>query len=96
MTGVFHIEDQEIVLRSVAFRVPGAAVDMAGRYDLDEDIVDFAGTLRLDATVSQTMSGWKRWVLKPVDPFFRRNGAGTFVKIKVGGSSKAPQFSGSR
>ncbi|MDP9114238.1 MAG: hypothetical protein M3O20_11235 [Acidobacteriota bacterium] len=38
------------------------------------------------------MTGWKRFVLKPVDPFFAKNGAGTFLHIKIGGSSKAPKF----
>jgi len=46
----------------------------------------------LQAKVSQTMTGWKHWLLKPVDPFFAKNGAGTFLKIKVVGSSKAPKF----
>ena len=54
--------------------------------------LDFHGTLRLKARVSQTMSGWKRWILKPVDPFFAKNGAGTFLRIKVDGTAADPQF----
>jgi hypothetical protein len=46
----------------------------------------------LQAKISQTMTGWKHWLLKPVDPFFSKNGAGTFLKIKVTGSSKQPKF----
>jgi hypothetical protein len=38
------------------------------------------------------MTGWKRWVLKPVDPLFAKNGAGTFLHIKVEGSSQSPKF----
>jgi hypothetical protein len=38
------------------------------------------------------MSGWKRWALKPVDPFFAKRGAGTFLKIKVDGTSREPKF----
>jgi len=38
------------------------------------------------------MTGWKRWVLKPVDPFFAKEGAGTFLRIKVTGTSKAAKF----
>jgi hypothetical protein len=34
--------------------------------------------------------------LKPVDPIFAKNGAGTYLKIKVQGSSKKPQVSASR
>ncbi len=40
-------------------------------------ISDFHGTLRLDAKLSQMMTGWKSILLKPVDPFFQKNGAGT-------------------
>jgi hypothetical protein len=38
------------------------------------------------------MTGWKRWVLKPVDPFFTKNGAGTFLRIKVEGTADQPKF----
>jgi hypothetical protein len=54
--------------------------------------VDFHGSLGLEAKLSQTMTGWKRWVLKPVDPFFAKNGVGTFLRIKIDGTSKAPNF----
>jgi hypothetical protein len=56
------------------------------------DMLDFHGALKLDAKLSQTMTGWKRWLLKPADPFFAKNGAGTFVKIKIDGSSHQPKF----
>ena len=92
MTGEFHLEDEQIDFKSLTFQVPGSQVDLAGIYNMDADTLDFKGALRLKARVSQTMTGWKRWVLKPVDPFFAKNGAGTFLKIKVQGSSKEPQF----
>jgi len=38
------------------------------------------------------MTGWKRWVLKPVDPFFSKEGSGTLLRIQVVGSSKEPKF----
>jgi hypothetical protein len=58
---------------------------------MEEDTLDSRGA-EVQARVSQTMTGWKHWLLKPVDPFFAKNGAGTFLKIKVVGSSKAPKF----
>jgi hypothetical protein len=92
MGGRFHMEDQEITFESLSFAVPGSGIDLAGKYDLHEDQLDFHGTLKLNATVSQTMTGWKRWLLKPVDPFFSKQGAGTFLHIQVVGTSKAPKF----
>jgi hypothetical protein len=92
MAGTFNLENEVITFRSLSFAVPGAGVDLAGNYDLDQDLLDFHGSLKLQAKVSQTMSGWKRFVLKPVDPFFAKNGVGTFLKIQVEGSSKEPKF----
>jgi hypothetical protein len=92
MEGKFKLEDQVITFKTLAFAVPGAAVNLSGDYDLDADKLAFFGALGLRATVSQTMTGWKRWVLKPVDPFFAKNGNGTFLRIKVEGSSQNPSF----
>ena len=92
LAGSFKLANEVITFRSLSFAVRGAGVDLAGSYDIGNDDIDFRGTLRLDAKVSQTMTGWKRWALKPVDPFFAKQGAGTLLHIKVGGTSKDPQF----
>jgi hypothetical protein len=92
MGGQFTMEDEMLTFRSLSFAVPGSGVDLAGTYDVGRDALDLHGTLKLDAKVSQTMTGWKRWVLKPVDPFFSKHGAGTFLRIQVIGSSKEPKF----
>jgi hypothetical protein len=92
MTGTFRMEDEIVTFRDLSFGVPGANIDLAGSYNLDGDALDFHGTLRLQAKVSQTQTGWKRWALKPVDPFFAKQGAGTFLRIKVVGSSRKPEF----
>ncbi len=92
MRGTFKLDDQVLTFSSLQFVVPGAAVDLAGSYKLAKDDLDFHGTLKLVAKVSQTMSGWKRFVLKPIDPLFSKNGAGTFIRIQVVGSSKDPKF----
>ena len=84
--------DEVITFSSLSFAVPGAGVDLTGSYNLKEDDVDFHGTLRLRAKVSDTMTGWKRWILKPIDPFFSKQGAGTLLHIQVTGTSKEPKF----
>jgi len=58
------------VCSAAAFAEAGAGFDLAGSYNLDSDALDFHGALKLHAKVSQILSGWKRWALKPVDPFF--------------------------
>jgi len=92
MSGDFVLDDQVITFKTLAFAVAGALINLNGAYDLGHDTLGFKGALALDAKVSQTQSGWKRWVLKPVDPFFAKNGAGTYLKIKIEGSAKEPKF----
>jgi hypothetical protein len=92
MQGSFHLDNQVMTFRSLAFEVPGAAVSVAGNYDMAHDTLDFHGALKLDAKISQTVTGWKRWVLKPADPFFAKNGAGTYLKIKIEGDAHHPKF----
>jgi hypothetical protein len=92
MMGRFQLDNSVIAFRELTFGVPGADVQLDGTYDLNADVLDFHGALKLDAKVSQTVSGWKHWVLKPVDHFLSKNGAGTYLKIQVVGNSKAPQF----
>jgi len=92
MAGAFKLDDQTITFKNLSFAVPGSGVDLAGNYDIDQDVIDFRGTLKLDAKISQTLTGWKHWLAKPIDPFFSKNGAGTFVHIQVTGSSKDPKF----
>ena len=92
MAGTFHLENEMITFNSLSFAVPGAGVDLMGSYGLASDVVNFHGTLKLRAKVSQTMTGWKRWALKPVDPFFSKQGVGTLLRIQVVGTAKKPEF----
>lgn len=92
MSGRFRLDDEILNFRRLAFAVKGAAVNLDGLFNMDKDILDLHGVLTLDAKVSQTQSGWKRWALRPVDPFFAKNGAGTYLKIKITGNAKQPKF----
>ena len=92
LAGSFKLENEVMTFRALSFAVPGAGVDLTGNYNLSRDEIDFHGTVRLQAKVSETFSGWKRWALKPIDPFFSKQGAGTLIRIQVTGSSKEPQF----
>jgi hypothetical protein len=49
------------------------------------------GVVLLNATVSNTMTGYKSWLLKPFDPLFKKNGAGTRLVITVAGSQDQPK-----
>ena len=92
LQGVFTLSDGSLSFSYLHFLIPGTHVDMTGAYSLDGQTFDFRGKARLDAKVSQMTTGWKSILLKPVDPFFNKKGAGTEVPIKITGTESAPHF----
>ncbi len=92
LEGSFRLTRGVIEFSRLHFAIPGADVALVGSYTLDKEAVDFRGRLRLQAKVSQTMTGWKRWALKPADPFFAKNGAGTQLQIRIDGTRDQPHF----
>jgi hypothetical protein len=42
--------------------------------------------------VSDTQRGFKHYLLKPFDPLFSRDGAGTRLAIDVTGTAEKPKF----
>jgi hypothetical protein len=92
LSGTFDLEEGVISFSPLQFRVPGAAVALIGNYSLDGSGLEFHGTARMDATLSHMVTGWKALLLKPVDPFFRKNGAGTEVPVRVSGTKSQPHF----
>ncbi len=65
---------------------------MAGGYGLRSGAIDLDGTVRLDAKVSQMTTGIKSLLLRPVDRFFARDGAGTVLPIRIRGTRGKPKF----
>jgi hypothetical protein len=92
LTGHFTLKDTVANLSELTFSVPGAMVELHGTYDLDDESLDFEGHLRLDAKVSQTMTGFKSFLLKVVDPLFKRDGAGAVIPIRISGTRSEPSF----
>ena len=90
--GTFTLRDGILRLPGLRFSVQGARVELDGRYSLRDQGLNFAGALRLDAPVSQTVTGFKSILLKPIDPLFRRNGAGTHLPIRISGTVNQPSF----
>lgn len=91
-SGGFTLRDGTLRLPRLGFRVRGAEVRLAGQYALRGERLDFEGELRLDARLSQTVTGFKSFLLKVIDPFFRKKGAGAVLPIKVEGTVSKPEF----
>ena len=92
MKGTFDLRNGVFSFSRLNFQIPGTEVNLTGTYSLDGNIFDFHGMARLDAKVSQMVTGWKSILLKPVDPFFSKNGAGTEVPFKITGTKSEPRF----
>jgi AsmA-like C-terminal region len=92
LRGVFTLKDGLLSFSQLHFLIPGTNVEMTGDYSLDGQTFDFRGTARLDAKASQMTTGWKSILLKPVDPFFSKHGAGTEVPIRITGTESEPHF----
>lgn len=90
--GTFQMASGKIHFNPVTFNVPGAMVRLHGDFLTEGSVIDLHGSLRLEAKVSETFGGWKKFVLKPVDPLFSKNGAGTFLRIAVTGAKDDVKF----
>ena len=92
MQGNFDLGASKLTITGLQYTVPGAHVAMDGVYSLDGKQFDFHGKARLDAKVSEMVTGWKSALLKLADPFFAKDGAGTEVPIQVTGTNSEPHF----
>jgi hypothetical protein len=84
LKGRFSMRRGVIRFASVSFEVPGARVDMAGDYAMRAAVADFKGTVRLDAKLSTMTEGMKSFLLKLVEPVFRKNNR-TVIPIRIHG-----------
>ncbi len=92
LKGNFTLANGVITLSGLSFSIPGAAVHLNGTYGLRSEEMNFRGTVRMQAKVSETTTGVKSFFLKLADPFFKKKGAGAVIPIKIGGTRKNPSF----
>ncbi len=90
--GTFTLAHGTLAIPEVAFDAPGSIIRLSGKYRLQPEILDFSGTLFMDAKVSQTTTGFKSLLLKVVDPFFKRPGGGSAIPIKITGPRSDPSI----
>ena len=88
----FHLEKGVVHFSSVTFSVPGADILLAGDYGVQGGELNFKGKVRLQAKLSQMVTGAKSDFLKLLDPFFSKNGAGTELPVTITGTRDNPTF----
>ncbi len=75
--------------KSVTYQVPGALLNLHGRYGLRDQRAAMSGDLRMEKDLSHVTTGWKSWMLKPLAPFFRkRSGTGTDLPVVLVGRGR--------
>jgi hypothetical protein len=92
MEGNFNLQKSNISIADLLYTMPGAQVVADGDYGLNGQVFDFHGKVRTKAKLSQMTTSWKSLLLKPVDPFFRKNNAGAEIPFKITGTKDEPHF----
>lgn len=89
--GRFVMKNGVIRFSNLSFAVPGARVNLTGTYAIKSEALDFRGTVRMDAKLSELTTGFKSVLLKAVDPLVRRKDV-TVIPITVTGNAEQPKF----
>lgn len=92
LTTTFSLAHSQVLFSTVHYDVPGAHIELVGAYLMDHDRYDFRGHVKTDAKASQMVTGWKSLLLKPVDRFLAKNGAGLELPIEISGQKKDLHF----
>jgi len=92
LTGTFKLKGGVMSLNRLSFRVPGAQVALDGTYLLSDETMNLRGTLRMQASLSKVVGGFKSIFIRPFDRLFRADDAGTVIPIKITGPRTAPKF----
>jgi hypothetical protein len=92
LLGHFRLQRDLASFPRLSFSIPGAEVRLVGNYNLPGETLDFRGNLRMQAKLSQTVTGKKSFFLKLADPFFKKDGAGSVVPIHISGTRDNPKF----
>lgn len=92
MSANFSLNHGLVNVHDMHFQIPGALVVMNGVYSTDGNLFEFKGHVRTDATASQMVTGWKSLLLKPVDRFLKKDGAGLQLPISISGTEGNVHF----
>ena len=91
--GTFTLGNGTLTIPEATFDVPGALVRISGTYALVPETIDFRGTVLMDATISQMMTGMKSKLLKVIDPLFeKKGGGGAEIPFTITGVRSNPSF----
>jgi hypothetical protein len=65
---------------------------MHGTYNVISHKVDLRGQMKVDTKISNTTSGGKAFLLKMMEPFFKKKRKGEIVPVRISGTYEHPSF----
>jgi hypothetical protein len=92
LEGQVNVVDGIARFSDLSFWVPGAHARVEGTYDLVNYKIDLRGRMRVDTKISDTTSGTKSFLLRMIDPIFRKKKKGEVVPVKISGDYDHPTF----
>lgn len=92
LTGQVNLENGVARFSDLSFGVPGAAARMHGTYNVINHRIDLHGQMQVDSKISNTTTGAKAFLLKMMDPFFKKKKKGEILPVKISGTYESPSF----
>jgi hypothetical protein len=93
LSGHVLLKEATATFTDLRFRVPGALARMHGTYNLESQRIDLHGTLLLQEKLSNTTSGIKSFLLKPLEPFLKKNRhGGAKLAVSITGTYSHPKY----
>jgi len=92
LNGRVSLEEGVSNFSDLSFGVPGANARMHGTYDLLNEKIDLRGQLQVQSKISNTETGTKAFLLKMMEPFFKKKKKGEIVPVRISGTYGHPTF----
>jgi hypothetical protein len=93
LKGSVKLEDGTAHFSEISFGIPGAHARLHGTYSIIEPYrINLHGYMRVETKISKTTSGMKSFVLKIIDPIFKKKKKGEIVPVHVLGTFEKPNF----
>jgi hypothetical protein len=93
LRGSVNLVDAIAHFHEISFGIPGAKARMHGTYSIEEPYrINLHGDMRVETRISKTTSGMKSFLLKVIDPIFKKKKKGEVVPVHVLGTYDKPDF----
>jgi hypothetical protein len=92
LTGQVTLNGGIAKFSDLSFGVPGASARLNGTYNVISHKIDLRGQMQVNTKISNTTTGAKAFLLKMMDPFFKKRKRGEILPVRISGSYESPSF----